>query len=358
MELSRAGRTALFFLLFLLVPAQARAAGGFSATPLIDMGPGDNYLGFPGRLYPGPSNVMPVPHHLAGLERATAVQPLDTAGAPDPAGKIVFLSVGMSNTATEFCGHEPDGVTCTPWSFIGQASQDPAVNHTTLVMINGAKAGQDADAWDSPAEENYNRIRDAILAPLGLAEAQVQVVWLKVANAEAGLAPSLPAAQADAYLLLTYMGNIVRALRVRYPNLRQLFVSSRIYAGYATTILNPEPYAYESGLAVQWLVAAQINQMNGQPPHPLAGDLDYNSLAPWLAWGPYLWADGLNPRSDGLTWAPADFASDGTHPSPSGQAKVALLLLRFFKNSPLTACWFLASGRCRGPNFLPLILNS
>ena len=29
-----------------------------------------------------------------------------------------------------------------------------------------------------------------------------------------------------------------------------------------------------------------------------------------MAWGPYLWADGEVPRSDGLQWFCSDFASD------------------------------------------------
>jgi hypothetical protein len=138
-------------------------------------------------------------------------------------------------------------------------------------------------------------------------------------------------------------------MKQHYPNLEQVFISSRIYAGYATSTLNPEPYAYESGFAVKHVIEAQINQMNGGAIDPLAGNLSYGSggagggVAPWIAWGPYMWADGMNPRSDGLTWVPSDFAADGTHPSvPQGRQKAATLLMRSFINSPLSNGWFLA----------------
>jgi hypothetical protein len=71
-----------------------------------------------------------------------------------------------------------------------------------------------------------------------------------------------------------------------------------------------------------------------------AGDLNLATGAPWIAWGPYLWADGTTPRSDGLTWAASDFAADGTHPATSGRTKVADMLVTFFLNSPYTKCWF------------------
>src|ERR1051326_5798250 len=100
------------------------------------------------------------------------------------------------------------------------------------------------------------------------------------------------------------MGQIARALKARYPNMRQVFFSSRIYAGYATSQLNPEPYAYESGFAVKWVIESQIAEMAGQPRSDTrAGSLRYDDgTAPWLAWGPYPWAAGTQPRSDGLTW--------------------------------------------------------
>lgn len=310
-------------------------------VPLTDLGTG-TYLGFAGGLYPAGTNDVPPAHAARGATAAGLIRPLNAAGQPDEAGKYVLLSIGMSNTTQEFCA--PSGSSCSAWTFAGQAAADPAVNHTTLAIANGARGGQVAEAWDSPTEDNYRRIRDDVLAPAGLSEAQVQIVWMKVARSTPRV--SLPAADADAYVLQRAMGDIARALMVRYPNLRQVFISSRTYAGFATTALNPEPYAYETGFAVKWLIESQIAQLGGAPPDPRSGDLS-PPVAPWLAWAAYLWArDQPRPRSDGFFWVSADFQADGTHPSRSGEEKVGTLLLQFFKTSPHTRCWFIAGQRC------------
>ena len=186
---------------------------------------------------------------------------------------------------------------------MARAAADPAVNHTTLAIVDGAAGGQTAGTWDEPTDANYDRVRDTRLTPRGLTEAQVQVAWVKVANSQP--TSSLPASNSDAYRLVTQTGNILRALKSRYKNIRQVYLSSRISAAYASTTLNPEPYAYESGFAAKWVIEAQIQEMRAGRVDPLAGNIDYRGGgAPWVGWGAYLWADGANPRSDGLVGCP------------------------------------------------------
>lgn len=299
------------------------------------------YLGFSGGLYPN-GNSMPSAHYAEGVQRGHAVQPLDVYGNASSSGKYVLLSIGMSNTTQEWC--TASGAVCNSWSFTGQALADPAVNKTQLVIANGAAGGKDAKFWDDPTKPDYDRVRDNVLANLGLSEKQVQAVWLKEANIHPTV--SLPSPRADAYFLEEELGKIVRALKIRYPNLQQVFLSSRIYAGYANTALNPEPYAYESGFSVKWSIESQMNQMRGNSPDPNAGDLNYHSVAPWIAWGPYLWANGTKARSDGLTWVQSEFEDDGTHPGTPAEQKVGQMLLVFFKTSPHTRCWFVVGGTC------------
>src|SRR5437764_2343252 len=224
------------------IPVASRAQS-FSATPLNDLG-GGSYLGqFQGGLYPNGSNVVPATHSAEGISRGTSgVIPLDINGNPSAAGHYVLLSIGMSNTTQEFCS-QGGGLPCNSWSFMGQAMMNSGVNHTQLSIANGAQGGKAASYWDSPTDPDYDRVRDTVLSTQGLGEKQVEAAWLKVANPNP--TSSLPNANADANVLETQMGNIVRSMKTRYPNLEEVFISSRIFAGNATSTLNPEPYAYE-----------------------------------------------------------------------------------------------------------------
>jgi PKD repeat protein len=63
-----------------------------------------------------------------------------------------------------------------------------------------------------------------------------------------------------------------------------------------------------------------------------------------MSWGPYLWADGARPRSDGLTYECSDLESDFTHPAVGAATKVAAQLKSFFLTDPTAAPWFLKSA--------------
>ena len=309
---------------------------GIGLTPLTELSAA-GYKGLPGGLYPGGLDRPPADHAAAGLTALAQVQPLDFEGRPDPDGAIVLISVGMSNTSGEFC--------CREWNFMALAAADPAVDRESLVIVNGARGGQTPDTWDEPEDSNYEYVSSALLRPRDLSSRQVQIAWVKEANALPTV--PLPASNADAYELEAGLGRMVRAMKVAWPNLRIVFFSSRIFAGYARTGLNPEPYAYESGFSVSGVIAAQIEQSRTGRVDPEAGDVSLAGGAPWLAWGPYMWADGPEPREDGLVWLEEDFREDGTHPAPSGQEKVARMLLDFFKTSPYAQCWFLGGGNCQ-----------
>ena len=201
--------------------------------------------------------------------------------------------------------------------------------------MDGAQGGQTGARWADVASPLWAQV-DARVAQAGLTAAQIQVAWMK--QAEAGPA-QLGEYPRHADVLRANLTTALGHLRRRFPNLRIVYLSSRIYAGYAKSALNPEPFAYESAFAVRRLIQDQI-----------AGHAALNFTAsrgpvksPLLLWGPYLWADGTTPRAAGaLTYEPADFGDDGTHPSDSGRAKVARALLDFFKTDPTATPWFLA----------------
>jgi hypothetical protein len=215
------------------------------------------------------------------------------------------------------------------FSVFKQIADTDRTKNSKLTIVDGAQGGQTAAIISSPSASFWTVV-DQRLTAAGVTSKQVQVVWIKEADAN----PTQPF-PTHAKTLQLELEAIARIMKLRYPNTRLAYCSSRTYAGYATSTLNPEPFAYESAFSVKWMIEKQIS-----------GDtlLAYAGLAvrsPWLAWGPYLWTDGTTPRADGLVWNAVNTQADGTHPSASGSLKVASLLLSFFKSDPTTALWFL-----------------
>jgi hypothetical protein len=287
-------------------------------------------------------------------------------------------------------------------SFLYQVYQPiPQLVDSHVIVFDGALGQQSLERWDPTAigyytsndckfpglpqhdpECNYDRVAQD-LNNNGFAEAQVQAILIKGAvNFPrcdlSGLHCVSGVTEPDAYTAERYLGDIVRYLKCckadgtpRYPNLKQVFITSRTYGGYAKNTgtqggqfagcVSPEPYAFEEAFAVRRLIVAQISQAGGgnPPVDGYAGAVKYPDNAPWFDWGPYLWTNGDQGRSDGLLWCngqtagncrnrPRDvrygdltndmqqqmFWGDYTHPSQSGAEKVAGKLVEFIGAKP------------------------
>jgi hypothetical protein len=301
-----------------LTPSESK---GF--IPLTEMTAENRYRDQDGGLYGSGKNEPTEPHRLAAEKELSKIQPLNAEGKPDPRGTIAFVSISMSNATQEFS------------VFKRIADADPQKSKK-LTIVDCAQGGKAMAQWVSPDAEPW-KVAAERLERANVSPAQVQVAWVKLANVQptGSLEEHGKKLQRDTLAVL-------QNARTKFPNLRITYLSSRIYAGYATGPLNPEPYAYESAFVVRWLIQDQVA---GNP--ELNFDPDRGAVkTPLLLWGPYLWADGTTPRkSDGLIYTRSDLGPDGTHPSDSGRVKVANQILQFVKNDKLARSWFVEGAR-------------
>ena len=315
----------VLILIFSGVPAYAANCGNTSTglIPLTQLGAG-TYRGFTGGLYASGSNLRPTAHELAGLEESYGVRPRDAKGLIKPNGKIVLLTIGMSNTTQESS------------VFIPLANADP-LKSEKVTLVDGAQGGMSADKISdltTQTAQQFWQVVEQRLANANVTAKQVQVIWLKEADDK----PLLTFPE-DALRLKTELADIARIIKQKYRNVRMIFLSSRSYGGYADNqATRGEPVSYQTGFAVKWLIEDQIS---GDP------ELNYDVRrgdvkAPWLSWSAYLWADGTTPRNDGLFYLCSDYRSDGIHPAPNGaREKIADQLLNFFKTDTIAKRWFL-----------------
>jgi hypothetical protein len=321
----------VFSIILAALPAMADKDCASTSTgliPLTDLGSG-SYLGHPGGLYPDGSNVLPAGHLQLGLELGSQVVPRDRTGEPSAEGQIGLLAIGVSNTHLEFS------------RFQEVAAEDDNVS-PALVFVNGAQGSRPLEDWVGGPFTPTWRTLDDELGHAGVSDEQVQVVWIKLVRSERGTV-DLDSTGPEIDQLIT----VLQQLSDKFPNLRLAYFSSRIYGGYALdsrgssrSAQAPEPKAYQNGFAVKWLIEQQLDGDSRLNADPSIGPVE----APWVAWGPYLWADGLTPRSDGLVWECEDIQDDGVHPSESGADKVATLLMEHLSADPTATAWFLGES--------------
>jgi hypothetical protein len=284
-----------------------RSSVGLTALPDLAAG---TYKGEEGGLYPGGKNQPPAAHREAGVKLARQIAPID--------GKIVLLAIGFSNPNLEFP------------AFQKLAAGDASVN-PRLVTVNGCVGGQASSVIGNPQSNYWNLVAQKLAAG-GVTAAQVQAVWIKEV-----VPGSMAPFPVDAKQLYRDLASTLRIVHDRFPNAKLAFLSSRTYGGYTEVGGSPEPWAYESGFAVKWVIADQIAGKPEVNYDPAKGPV----MAPWTEWGPYLWTDGVKGRQDGFVYLREDVGPDGLHPSAQGQQKIASLMMDFFKADPATRPWFL-----------------
>lgn len=264
-------------------------------------------------LYGNGSNVAP--HIEWGKTVGDMIKPLLPDGTPaERGGKIVFAGVGgMSNyfqwlqKMLELYRQE-----------YGLTRRLTFMNLHKATFAAREIAIEKPDVyWDDPKIGVMAKLAKRNISPL-----QVQILW--IGNTVRLQNKPFPA---NANEIELYMGMILDEALRRFPKTKQVFLSPVNYFGYALPgAPQREPHAYEEGYGYQSLINSRIN----------------HDRLPFVAWGPYLWADGLIPRpSDGLIWECEDYVTkDRVHPSESGKIKTAKMLLNFFKSNQATSRWF------------------
>lgn len=312
------------------------------SIPLNDLGSNEyvrldgTHTGVSGGLYLNGLNNRPQEHETAGVALASTIQPLNAAGQPDPNGLIGLVSIGMSNNRQEFDTFRRlfDSPT-DPYYFL----------NPRLKVVSGSSGGGVLERWSDPSSPYYDQYWSTLfneVALAGLTIPQVQSVWIKTTEYD-----YLHTYPENVEQYARRMKDLVRLVHQRLPNVKIAYISSRTRAhAYHIGNLNPEPYSFETGLAVRQVILDQINGDATLNFNPASGPV----VAPYLSWGPYLWIDGDNPRADGRTW-PVSFVSpqDCVHPEQPAKDAVAAMLWEFFTSDSTATPWF------RHPNSPPPI---
>ncbi len=308
---------------------------------LYDLGAG-TYKTFQGGLYPGGSNQRPLAHDTAGRQIAAAIQPIDTNGIQSPSGRIVLISIGISNMTQEWRVGANNDPASASLAFTAKVAplQASGVINSMLLVVDGAKGPFGADLWGTEPPDMASDPWLTALNRLQFSQSsrlQVQVACVKAAHP----GPTTCIANdgstlGDAGALSQDFAGIARNLKIVFPNIKLAYYVSRSYGGYAASG-NREPFAFEQGFGVKWAIESQITGSAA------FGNLEFQgggAVAPWMGWGAYLWANGNTPSGLGMTWDIADFVPDHIHPSASGVDKASTAFLNFFLTDETTRPWF------------------
>ncbi len=301
--------------------AQDCSVRSLGLAPLDDLREGD-YFGLEGGLYPGRSNECPADHLAAGRNLSKSIVPLDGNGVPDSEGVIAIAAIGMSFTGQVFGAFDR----------LARTDLELAPD---LAFANLAAASQDLLKIRDPLADYWTVSVPALLADARVTAAQVQVIWILEGT------PTQSEPFPD-HIDVTagYWLEVLQIVKQTFPNAKLAFLSPLYWQGYSLIAQVNEPYYYEQAWSIRALIERQL---------ALDPELEWDGergpvKVPWLAWGPYPWCDGEEPRSDGLLLTCADFSPDGAHLGDGGETKLGEQLLHFLKSHRACTSWSIVRG--------------
>ena len=124
-------------------------------------------------------------------------------------------------------------------------ASSPGVS-SSLRFANGAIGGQTMAQWAVPGAKVWSDAVQRIQGD-GLNTSQVQVVWMKMGSK----LDQLPGTQGERIEQeRQWLDAVITNASNTFPNLKRIYISSRIYAGYANTPNHSEPQTgYDNGFA-------------------------------------------------------------------------------------------------------------
>lgn len=187
-------------------------------------------------------------------------------------------------------------------------------------FVNLAQPSQDIYDWLLSADV-WAEV-ESRLAFANVVNTEVQVAWLQddILDDLASVFPS------SAVTVKNKLIELIALLKVKFPKLRQIFLSGRPYSGFSDDPKHNEPKGYHNGWACKWVVEDQIN---GLIP-----------AVPWICDSIYMWTDETNARVDGFSVLQSNYNADGIHLSSSGKTKFGNYLFDQLKAHSVSSKYF------------------
>jgi hypothetical protein len=136
-------------------------------------------------------------------------------------------------------------------------------------------------------------------------------------------------------LIKTDIETCRRIMKVKFPNLKLLYVLARTRTFGDNAPWNKEPSPYYMGWGCKWAIQDQMERIK-DPQEEAA-----IPITPLITWGFYQWADSLPRITDGFYWRYSETA-DGLHANSFGEDTLTDRFQNFLLTDKNARLWYAA----------------